>query len=139
MKITNEWLAENRACKFGAEWFSNQTETDLVVVLRKLIVENHFSWANWLIVRNMGLKQKRQYAVFAAEQVLPIYEKKYPDDKRPRNAIDAAKKVIEDDTEENRNAAYTAYANAAAYAACDADASLKNTIIEYGILLLGEK
>jgi len=32
--------------------------------------------------------------VYAAEQVIDIYEKKYPNDKRPRNAIEAAKKCI---------------------------------------------
>jgi len=30
-------------------------------------------------------------AIFAAEQVIEIYEKKYPNDKRPREAIEAAK------------------------------------------------
>jgi len=64
-------------------------------------------------------------AIYAAEQVIDIYEANYPDDKRPRNSIDAAKKWIAEPTEENRAAAcvacvaaYAAYA--AAYAACAA-------------------
>ena len=72
-----------------------------------------------------GYKMYVSYAVFAAELVLPIYEKKYPEDKRPRQAIEAAKKCIIDPSPENKNAAATAhaYAAVAAYAAAAADAA----------------
>jgi hypothetical protein len=63
----------------------------------------------------MNYKQYVSYAVFAAEQVVGIYEKKYPDDKRARKAIEAAKLCISKPTEENKRAAYTAAY--AAYAA----------------------
>ena len=53
----------------------------------------------------------KQRAIEWAEYVLPIFEKQYPADTRPRKAIEAAKKV-----------AYAAYA-AASYAAADADAA----------------
>jgi len=60
-------------------------------------------------------------AIYAAELVIGEHEKKYPDDKRPRQAIEAAKKWLKDPTEENRQAASAASAaSAAAYAACDA-------------------
>lgn len=78
-------------------------------------------------VHLMSDTKKREFAIFAAELVLPIFEKKYPDDKRPRNAIDAAKAVLKNDTPENRekarDAAATAYAaaNSTAYAATTAD------------------
>ena len=54
-------------------------------------------------------------AIYAAELVIGEHEKKYPDDKRPRQAIEAAKAWLNDPTEENRQAASAAYA--AAYAA----------------------
>ena len=57
-------------------------------------------------------------AIYAAELVIGEHEKKYPDDKRPRQAIEAAKAWLNDPTEENRQAASAA--SAAAYAACDA-------------------
>ena len=57
-------------------------------------------------------------AIYAAELVIGEHEKKYPDDKRPRQAIEAAKALLNDPTEENRQAASAA--SAAAYAACDA-------------------
>ena len=122
--ITKEWLREKRACTEGYDWFIRQRARDEVKVLEHLIAEEKFDWANWLIVRRMTRKQYLQYAVFAAEQVLDIFEKKYPNDKRPREAIAAARKCIEDDTQENRAyaadaAAYAA--DAAAYAAAAAD------------------
>ena len=69
-------------------------------------------------------------AIYAAELVIGEYEKRYPDDKRPRRAIEAAKAWLENPTEENRaaakaaaSAAYAAYAAASAAYAADAAAS----------------
>ena len=119
MKLTEEWLKEKSACSEGVEWFLKQKETDAVKVLEKLIKEKQLPWANWTIVRVMNYKQRVQYAVFAAEQVIDIYEKRHPDYKRPRQAIEAAKKCIDNPSEENKKAAAAA-AYAAAYAAADA-------------------
>ena len=47
-------------------------------------------------------------AVYSAELVIGNFEKEYPDDDRPRKAIEAAKKVLENDTSENRDAARSA-------------------------------
>ena len=114
-EITEKWLKEKEVCnevmvefrKQGVESFEG------IDLMEKLITEKRYDWANWLIMRLMNSKQKIQYAVFAVEQVLDIFERKYPDDKRPRKAIEAAKKCIENNTDRNRTAA----ANAADYAA----------------------
>ena len=61
-----------------------------------------------------------EFAIMCAESVLHLFEEKYPTDKRPRYAIDAAKKWLSDQTGENRYTAAAAAANAAdaaAYAA----------------------
>jgi hypothetical protein len=67
-----------------------------------------------------------QWAAECARRVLKHYEDRYPEDKRPREAIQAALKWAKDPTEANRNAAadaaYAAYA-AAASASADAAAS----------------
>ena len=114
MQITKEFLIEKNACSDGLNWFLNQSETDLYKLIDKLVEERHENWANWLIVRVMSRQQQLQYAIACAELVLPIFEKKYPQDNRPRAAIEAAKKVLEDDSEINRDAAeaagYVAYA-----------------------------
>jgi hypothetical protein len=119
IQITNEWLNEHGACEDGRKWFEAQTETDGAKVVETLIGENKLEWANWTICRLFDRRQRIQYAIFAAEQVLGIFEKRYPGNKRPRRAIAAAKAVIENDTEENRAAASDA-ARAAWAAASDA-------------------
>ena len=123
MQIKKEWLIEKKACNEGVVWFCNQKETNGLVVVKKLIAEDKLDWANWLIVRIMNYKQRVSYAVFAAECVVDIYEQRYPNDDRPRKAIEAA------------NAANAA--NAAAYAAAyAANAAMKNRILKYGLKLL---
>ena len=63
-------------------------------------------------------------AIYAARLVLPIWEKRHPDDKRVRNAIETAERFARGDdgvTLENlcqaRSAAYAAYASSASSAA----------------------
>ena len=122
-KITIEWLKSKDACHDGLDWFVEQgKEVEPIPLLNLLIKENQLDWANWLIVRVMEYKQYVSYAVYAAEQVIDIFEKKYPDDKRPRTAIEAAKKCIKNPSDENKKKAYSAAraaygASSAAYSA----------------------
>jgi hypothetical protein len=111
MKVTKEWLQERGACADGYEWFVSQKENRSVKVLRALIADKKLDWANWAIVRVMGRSQYLAYAIYASRQVLDIFEKRYPNDDRPRKAIEAAEAVLMSDTKETRAAA-----NAAAYA-----------------------
>jgi hypothetical protein len=132
MKFSLEKAQELKACQSGIDWYKANGEPDTVEkTVEACIKTNELNYANWLLSNTLAEKQCGIYAVFAAEQVIDIFEVKYPDDKRPRLAIEAAKKVIENDTPENRNAAadaaheayaaanasYAAYA--AAYAAAD--------------------
>ena len=128
MKITKEWLKEKSACGSGMAWFEGEvkeiSEFDLLDKLIKTDEKEKLQWANWLLSKLFNRKQKIHYTIFAAEQVVDIFEKKYPNDKRPRKAIEAARAVLENDTTENRIAAYTAAvavaaATAAAYTAAD--------------------
>jgi hypothetical protein len=142
VEITRKWLKEQRACADGIEWFNAQKETDSLKVLDALIKDKKLDYANWLIVRLMTYRQYVSYAVYAAEQVIDLYEKQCPDDKRPRQAIEAAKKCIDNPSEENKqaadaaarvadaatNAAYAAYA---AYAARVADAATNAAYAAY--------
>ena len=108
-KITIEWLVSKNACHDGLDWFVEQNkEVEPIPLLKLLIEENQLNWANWLIVRVMEYKQYVSYAVFAAELVIDIFEKEYPDDNRPRTAIEAAKKCIENPNDENKKEAGSA-------------------------------
>ena len=126
MNITVEWLKEQRACPEDVEWISNIIDTRVENLYRIAIKENKLDWANWTMTRLLDRKNKIRYAVFAAEQVLDIFEKEYPEDKRPRKAIEAAKKVAEDDSEENRRDSNVA-ANASYAAALAAHVALADS------------
>ena len=145
MNITKEWLQEKLACSAGVKWFLSQKESNAFKVIEKLISEDKLDWANWTIVRVMNYKQYVGYAVHAAEQTIAIYEKEFPDDDRPRKAIEAAKRCIENPRDENKkSAAYAAsaaaYAAAADYAAYAdyAKKEMKIKILRYGLQLLKE-
>jgi len=101
MKITKEWLESEDACSDGREWFFDQEKIDVIEVSNELIKQNKLDWCDWLITKSMKRKQCIQYAIYAAVQVIDIFEKEYPDDKRPRKAIDAAKLYLEKPTKEN--------------------------------------
>lgn len=126
MIITTDWLKEHNACSEGMDWFSMQSETDGRAVMESLISAGKIEWANWLITRMLDRKCRIRYAVFAAEQVLDIFEKQYHDNKRPKIAIESARLVLKNDTPETRAAAKDAgesaeAAGAAAWAAGNAD------------------
>jgi hypothetical protein len=112
----------------GYKWALKQTEREAIPFIHALIKEDHWSWANWVIVRIMTKKQYVAYAIYAAEQVIDIYEKKYPDDKRPRNAIEAAKEYLKNPCKNTKSAA--------AYAAAAAKKEIRNKIINYGLSLI---
>lgn len=125
MKITKEWLKKQYACEDGIKWFLKQRAFKLEIVIMKLLKEDHFDWANWIVVRFMTHKQQVIYAAFAAKQVLSLFEKKYPNDKRPREAIEAALRFAECPISENRDAAYAA-ANAVVNVAVNVAANAAN-------------
>jgi len=148
MKITKRLLLKYSACIDGIDWFCNQKETDLIKLIEGAIKDKaRLDWANWLIARVMTHDNQVKYAIYAAEQVIDIFEKKYPNDKRPRQAIDAAKKYLEEPTEENRNAAsaanaaayYAAYAAYAAHAAYAASAATAASTAAYAAATKEEK
>jgi hypothetical protein len=126
VKITKKWLVEKGACSDGMKWFEKEGKPDVYELVGQLKDVN-CEWAIWLITRVLDKINNVKFGVFAAEQVLEIYEKQYPLDARPRKAIEVAKAYLENPTEENRTAAacaaYTAAeaaddaAHAAAYAA----------------------
>ena len=83
--------------------------------------DNKECWREQRVIKTYKWTKKDslKFAIYSAELVLKTFEDKYPTDKRPREAIEAAKKVLFKDTKKNRDAAYAAAyaAHAAAYAA----------------------
>jgi len=111
--ITLKWLQSKGACKKSLEAWQKETDHNTFATLNRLVSKNP-EWGSWLICRLMNKKQAVQYAIFAAEQVIDIYEGKYTD-KRPRNAIEAAKAYLKNPSKKTK--AYAADAAAAGYGA----------------------
>jgi hypothetical protein len=130
MLISSDKIKAFNPCNEGWSWYLDNAShiTDLKELLLRVDAKNP-EWCRWLFTRLMTREQCIEIAIFSAEQVVGEYERKYPNDARPRNAIDAAKAVLKSDTEENREkayaAAYAAYYAAAANAA-DAAANAAN-------------
>jgi len=114
--ITDEWIAKWRPCQEALNWWDKK-EQNSIKILKKLIDDKQYDWANWTIVRVMTYKQYVSYAVYAAEQMIDIYEEEYPNNDRPRKAIEAAKRCIDNPSEENKGAARVAVAADAVWAA----------------------
>jgi len=122
MLINDAWIEKYKPCQEAVEWWDEKKRTpdDSIKILELLIKAKKLSWANWYIMRIMSYEQSVSYAVYAAEQVIDNFEKKHPDDKRPRQAIEAAKLCIKNPSKENKAAAYAAADAAADAAAADA-------------------
>ena len=117
MKSVAEQLKEWGACADGYKWAVGNCKT-MAEVWDKC---GRGDWLIWLLRQNgwESRLENVQVAVACAEHVLPIFEKQHPEDKRPRQAIEAAKAWLDNPCEATRQTAAVA---ASAYAASAADA-----------------
>ena len=90
MKLTIKELKLMKACKDGIEWYEKYQQDTLQKTLEQTD-NNSIKYFSWYIAKKLNIINKVHYAIYAAEQVIDIYEKKYPADSRPRKAIEAAK------------------------------------------------
>ena len=109
MKMTIEELEALNPCAEAMEYVHKHKT--LHVAWEKC---DRADWMIWFLRRKNLLEQPVavKFACLCAERLLPLFEKKYPDDKRPHAAIEAALKWLKDPTEANRAAAYAAAAYA---------------------------
>ena len=85
---------------------------------KSLKEKNKEVWSEMRIVKTYKWTKEDsvRLAIYVAEQVLSIFEKKYPEDKRPREAIEAAKKWLKSPSKKTAYAVADA-AEVAAHAA----------------------
>jgi hypothetical protein len=96
MQTTLNKIKLHSPCKNGWEKllnYLNKTQSDdELLELRTILKSNGLNDTIWALVAVEGKdKEMRLFAADCAELVLPIYEKRYPDDNRPRFAIQAAR------------------------------------------------
>ena len=130
LEFTKDFMIENKGCysldQLNECSFMKQEPITLESILNSEIsVKDKY----WFCCKKVFSKEQNQRIVISlAESVLFIYEAKYPDDDRPRQAIQVAKDYLNgtigiDELRKKRNAAaYAAFYadNAAAYAAANA-------------------
>jgi hypothetical protein len=119
MNMTVVKLTKLDACPEGIQYFKEHKFKTVEQAITEILKTNHdkrLDWSNWLISHSLSKMNCIRYAVYAAEQVIDIFEKKYPEDKRPRKAIQAAKRYLKNPTEENKERC-----KAASSAASDVD------------------
>ena len=129
MNILRE-LKKQSACKEGIEWIKGQKDKSLKSLFIQALKEKKYEDISWGISKLLKKDDKTRYAIYAAKQVLSIFEKEYPKDKRPRLAIKAAENYLKNPLNENKKAANSAAlaansaANSAAYSAAYSAAAL---------------
>jgi len=109
MKITKDEFKALHPCVSDWEWYCEKERPEDLLDLLLEINENSASNARWLFTKIATKEQNVMIAVFAAEQVIDIYESKYADD-RPRKAIEAAKAWLADPSDSAAEAAEAAEA-----------------------------
>ena len=119
MKITKKYLESINAFQSDIDDVDDWNLLDLnhVDFINELIGYKRLDYASWLIVKLLKTKKKKvQYAIFSADQVIDIFEKRHPDNDRLRKVIEAAKAYLINPNEKTK--AVAAAADAALY---DAD------------------
>jgi hypothetical protein len=114
-EITREWLEKNNACQAGINDWKKENDHETITTIKRNIERNP-KQANWIITKVMNEEQNKKYALFAALQVFPLWDKKYP-----KQA--AIWKKWADNHANYADAAYDAAADAADAAADAADAA----------------
>ena len=100
MKLTKQQIIDLSPCADGLA-FAKSRKFNIVQIWNTC---ERGDWLIWLLQNTNAWKDKAQkveVAVACAEHVLVIFENKYSDDKRPRQAIEAAKLWIESPTPAN--------------------------------------
>ena len=117
MQITKEFLKSLNPCLDGFKWWCAKYGESVELSEFVKAADENWDYVRWLSVRCLTHKSQVKFAVWCAEQVAHLYK---ASSDIPQKAIDAAKKWIENPSEEkNREAAESAAydADVAAYAA----------------------
>ncbi len=125
MKTTLNQIRKHNPCEYSwkkllqsfGKTEADDTEVSIKYILDLLDIKD----AIWALRAVEGHDREiRLFACECAESVLHIFEEKYPDDKRPRNAIEVARRYANSEASEEELAAAWDAAWAAARAAGDA-------------------
>jgi hypothetical protein len=89
-------------------------EDPLKVGCFELKITKEIEQPSWYKDTKTKRKVQLQFAILCAKEVLPMFEKRYPNDLRPRKAIEVAEKVLKSSFKDKSAAVHAADAAAAA-------------------------
>jgi hypothetical protein len=115
------WIDDLRTqdpCTEGYQWARDNNIASLAEAFAKLERADWWLWLASAFGVELDKPRLVTFAADCAERVLPKFEARYPDDQRPRKAIEAARAWVTCPSPETQQQARAAYA--AAYAAYDA-------------------
>ena len=125
--ITHKILKDAGCCETIDQYFETKKSWSPSDLLEEVISRKQYPDAGQALSLLMNTRQRQEWAIFSAKSVLHIFEEQYPNDARPRKAIQAAEAYLKDPSAEAAHAAayaaraaYTAAAHAAARAAAHA-------------------
>jgi len=126
MNALQRKLTKMGACTNAIEWCGQFTGCNQIQQAWDACKRS--DWMLWLLVNtNHNNRNLQMIACDCAESVLPNYESAYPDDDRPRKAIQAARDYVNDKiTTEELQAARSAAWSAARSAAWSAELAAKS-------------
>ena len=103
-KFTLEDLKALKPCVEALDWIDEQPDKTPSVLWDAC---PRSDWLFWILrhVRPLNKKESVKMAVLFAEGCLDKFENCFPDDKRPRQAIEAAKRYLKNPNEKNALAA----------------------------------
>ncbi len=108
MKISIEFLKENKICPENIEFMkeNNLLDKEDINVITKLVEIDNPDLANRLITKILTHTDKIKYAIYIAEKTLHFFEERYPNDDRPRKAVEEAKTYISNPKKQTGPAIY---------------------------------
>ena len=137
--FTKEDMLANRCCYSEKQLMDcSFMKSDVITIESIVDSEIPLKHKFWFVIKKCELERRAigNIAIDCAESVLHIYETKYPDNKAPREAIQATRdyrdgSITLDELKSKRSAASaSASASAAAYAAADAAAAAKEKLLQ---------
>ena len=108
-----QFLRKNHACKSGMAWLKKGKYESFSQAWKDC--ENSL-WMLWLLEKKKLLDKKTamRLAIIFAKDVLPIFEAKYPDDRRPRRVIEVIESYLKTNRHDSTVLATTVFAATAA-------------------------
>lgn len=103
MKMTLDILNEPCVCYPKRIEFAKKNKLiglEDIDFIKKLIELDKLNWANWFIITILYEKNQFNYIIFAIDQFIDIYEKEYPSDDRPKEALKSIKAWIKNQSDE---------------------------------------